>query len=114
LTCEWTGDDPFLIGAGAAACEDIAAAFGSEIVGRAAHDSLGAFHVQAYGKFVPIDEKLRKNLVLRLTTERGIYSLGRFATWRNLLLDDVVHDAAVIKALASSSEYDRRIQTRNY
>jgi hypothetical protein len=31
-----------------------------------------------------------------------------------LLLDDVVHDASVIKALSNASNYDRRLLTKNY
>lgn len=55
--------------------------------------------VQRYGKITPIDESARRHLLVRLTQEHGIYSLGRFATWRNILLDDVVDDIAVIKRL---------------
>lgn len=64
---------------------------------------------QEYGKIAPINETLRKHLVHLLTTDHGIYSLGRFATWRNLLLDDVVGDAAVIKRLIHATPYDRRL-----
>jgi hypothetical protein len=52
---------------------------------------------QKYGKILPIDERLRKEFVFYLTHEHGIYSLGRFATWRQLLLDDVVSDINVIE-----------------
>lgn len=64
---------------------------------------------QKYGKIAPIDPDLRKALVARITTDHGIFSLGRFATWRNLLLDDVVQDAAVVKKLINASEHDRRL-----
>lgn len=68
------------------------------------------FHSQQYGKIAPIDEDVRRALVLELTQKWNIYSLGRFATWRNLLLDDVVHDAAVIKRMmTASSDYDRAL-----
>jgi hypothetical protein len=47
--------------------------------------------------------------LFRLTHERNIYSLGRFATWRNILLDDVVDDiAAIKKLLKANSAYDIR------
>jgi len=73
-------------------------------------DQVQAEHVeQRYGKIAPIDEGLRKSLVARLTDEHGIFSIGRFATWRNLLLDDVVNDATVIKRLLTASRYDRRM-----
>jgi hypothetical protein len=62
---------------------------------------------QNYGKIVPLPDALRKHLLFRLTNEHHIYSLGRFATWRNILLDDVVDDIAVIKRLMRSGHpYD--------
>jgi hypothetical protein len=66
---------------------------------------------QRYGKIAPIDDSARRSLLFGLTQNCGIYSLGRFATWRNLLLDDVVDDIAVIKRLmrtADSYELRRR------
>jgi hypothetical protein len=57
---------------------------------------------QRFGKIVPLPDAVRKRLLFRLTHEHGIYSLGRFATWRNILLDDVVGDIAVIKRLANA------------
>lgn len=61
---------------------------------------------QQYGKIVPISDSERKNILFKLTQERGIYSLGRFATWRNILLDDVVKDAYAIKKMMNSQPYD--------
>ena len=61
---------------------------------------------QRFGKIAQVDDWLRKQLILRLSTEFNIYSLGRFATWRNLLLDDVVDDIAVIKRLLKLGSYD--------
>jgi hypothetical protein len=61
---------------------------------------------QRYGKISAIDEGFRRNFIYRLTQDYGIYSLGRFATWRNILLDDVVKDAQVIKRIMKSDNYD--------
>lgn len=61
---------------------------------------------QRYGKIAQVDDWQRKQLILRLSTEFNIYSLGRFATWRNILLDDVVDDIAVIKRLMRVGPYD--------
>jgi hypothetical protein len=61
---------------------------------------------QSFGKIAPIDDAWRKNFQFRLTHEYGIYSLGRFGTWRNLLLDDVLKDIVVIKRLMGSSAYE--------
>lgn len=63
---------------------------------------------QSYGKIAPIDDALRKQWLFKLTHDHNIFSLGRFATWRNILLDDVVDDIAVIKKLMRSSHYDLR------
>lgn len=70
---------------------------------------LGAVE-QRYGKIVPIDDAARKQLIFRLSHEHGIYPLGRFATWRNILLDDVVDDIQSIKRLlrSSAAAYDLR------
>lgn len=61
---------------------------------------------QKYGKILPIDERLRKEFMLWLTKEHNIYSLGRFATWRQILLDDVVKDVNVIENLIQGSGYE--------
>lgn len=64
---------------------------------------------QRYGKIAPIGATRRRALLLRLTEHYGVYSLGRFATWRNILLDDLVHDIAVIKKLMASDRYTTRM-----
>lgn len=66
---------------------------------------------QRYGKISPIDEQERRALVARLTQDYDIFSLGRFATWRNILLDDVVQDVDVIKQLMKASAYERKLQS---
>lgn len=64
---------------------------------------------QRFGKITPLaDDAARKHVLFRLTQEHNIYSLGRFATWRNILLDDVVKDIDVIKRLMRSGAYERR------
>lgn len=60
---------------------------------------------QRYGKIAPVDEMWRRNFILGATLQRQVFSLGRFATWRNLLLDDVLHDIAVIKRLITGGAY---------
>jgi hypothetical protein len=64
---------------------------------------------QRYGKIAPIDEGARRHFITTLTNEHNIFSIGRFATWRNLLLDDVVQDAAVVKRLITASHYERKL-----
>jgi hypothetical protein len=62
---------------------------------------------QQYGKILPIDEKNRNDFMFFATNKFNIYSLGRYATWRNILLDDLVKDLSVIsKFISSGSQYD--------
>lgn len=49
----------------------------------------------------------RKNWILSLTMKYRIYSLGRFAIWKNILQDDVYEDILKIREfLLSSTHYD--------
>lgn len=64
---------------------------------------------QNYGKIAPIDNGKRKAVIAQLTADHNVFSLGRFATWRNILLDDVVHDIAVVKRLLNATHYERRL-----
>jgi hypothetical protein len=68
-------------------------------------------HRQSYGKIAPIDEKFRRFAVERLSRSYGIYSLGRFATWRNILLDDVLQDLTVIKKMVTADSYTRKLES---
>lgn len=63
---------------------------------------------QQYGKLLPCDDKLRKEFIMAMTDQYGIYSLGRFATWRQLLIDDIVKDCYRIdKFIEQDSKYSR-------
>ena len=69
---------------------------------------------QKYGKILPIEESVRRKFIHHLTEHHGIYSLGRFATWRQILLDDVVNDISVIeKFIVRSDPYERSLHN-NY
>lgn len=61
---------------------------------------------QKNGKISPINEAWRKDFILNATLEHNIYSLGRFATWRNIVLDDVYHDILRIKQFINRDKYD--------
>ena len=61
---------------------------------------------QKNGKLAPIDEKARRKWILDLTLHHGVYSLGRFATWRNIVLDDVYHDILKIKSFINKDAYE--------
>lgn len=63
--------------------------------------------LQHYGKIIDLPRIDRESIMYELTREYNIYSLGRFATWRNVLLDDLVHDMEFINRLITSSAYQR-------
>ena len=65
--------------------------------------------IQEFGKFVPLENTKRKKLMFGLTKDFGVYSLGRHATWRKLMLDDIPNDLDVIQRLIEVDEYDIRI-----
>lgn len=64
---------------------------------------------QKNGKFTPLEENYRKQLMYFITSSLGIYSLGRHATWRKILLDDVVNDIQRIESMLKTSAYDRML-----
>lgn len=68
-------------------------------------------HYQQYGKLIPVvDDRARRAFIFGLTQQYQMYSLGRFATWRQLLLDDVVNDVKMIESLIVSREtYDQHL-----
>lgn len=50
-----------------------------------------------YAKITPIDDEERLSFIHWATDKHGVYSLGRFATWRpKVLLDDLVEDIRLI------------------
>lgn len=64
---------------------------------------------QSFGKIAPIDNNWRRNFLHRMTVERNIFSIGRFATWRNILMDDVIKDIHIVKRMMSATNYDRAL-----
>ena len=65
---------------------------------------------QKYGKIMPINEQKRKNFIYAMTTEYNIYSVGRFATWRQLLLDDVVKDIQIVEKFIENKNHYFRLR----
>jgi hypothetical protein len=100
LIIEYVGEPDKLIG-------KVIDAFGLR---NASLESLGCVR-QKYGKIVAIDDSERRAFILRMTLEHNIYSLGRFGTWRNILLDDVVGDVEVIKDLIKNDSYHKFIRS---
>jgi len=60
---------------------------------------------QKYGKLISGNRKYARRFISWATTERNVYSLGRFSTWKQILMDDCVRDINVI---------DNLIETENY
>lgn len=65
--------------------------------------------VQPFGKIVDLNKGDREAIMHELTAAHRIFSLGRFATWRNILLDDVVNDIESIDHLIKASAYGRKL-----
>jgi hypothetical protein len=68
-----------------------------------------SFNIQNFGKMVDMPKADREAIMFELTHAHNLFSLGRFATWRNILLDDVVSDIKTIDRLISASAYSRRL-----
>ncbi len=64
---------------------------------------------QVNGKIITMPREQRESILYELTRDFNVFSVGRFATWRNILLDDVVGDLEFIDRLMKSSEYARRM-----
>jgi hypothetical protein len=66
---------------------------------------------QKYGKLIKLEDSARKEFILALTDIYNIYSLGRFGTWRQILMDDVVQDIRKIEGMISDRDaYAKRLR----
>jgi hypothetical protein len=70
-------------------------------------------HKQRFGKIAPVNDEMRRNFIYRTTIDHNVYSLGRFATWRNIILDDVIDDIAIIKRLMTTGHYGASLHHSN-
>ena len=68
---------------------------------------------QNNGKMIPIDNKWRKEFIFKLTMEHNIYSVGRLATWKNIVLDEMYDDFLKVKKMIHNSKYDNYISIRS-
>jgi len=60
-------------------------------------------------KISAISSEERHRIIYNATTGHGVYSLGRYATWRpKVMLDDVFEDIFVIKKLLAQDQYTKR------
>lgn len=79
--------------------EEIANAFGLDL---SMMDFDNEFE-NKHGKIIPIDPDIRRSIIAELTEKFNIYSLGRFATWRNLRTDDLIDDLKKIDKIIKVS-----------
>jgi len=70
---------------------------------------------QKIAELTPYDRDIAKRFIVWLTQKHGIYSLGRYATWRpKLLLDDLPQDVRIIQSLISGGDsYSIRLKMQN-
>ena len=62
---------------------------------------------QEFGKISSeADDRLRCEFIMAMTTQYNIYSVGRFATWRQIVLDDVVDDVLRVRDMMLGNKYD--------
>lgn len=102
LICEFAGEHSHLSAALEEGCDRARLVFGLENM----HFELDDYGTQPLGKIEPLPDGIRKSLLYQMSRDHGVFSLGRFATWRNVLLDDVVNDIQVIKQLLRADSYD--------
>jgi len=66
---------------------------------------------QTYGKLVPVSLLEGRRFLLAMTDKYHMYSIGRFATWRQILLDDVVHDVKLVDSwITDRDAYNRKLK----
>lgn len=64
------------------------------------------FNTQEFGKIQEISEKVRQDFIRYATEKYNIYSLGRFACWKNLLTDDTFESIfKIMKMIQADSDY---------
>jgi hypothetical protein len=68
---------------------------------------------QKYGKIVELPREQREAILYELTRDFNVFSIGRFATWRNILLDDVAKDIGMVEKLMNASTYGRGLVLAN-
>lgn len=68
--------------------------------------------VQSLGKIVDMDESIRRRIITELTDRLNIYSLGRFAVWKNITSDVLLHDLDRIAKMIRYSNSERKYEMR--
>lgn len=63
---------------------------------------------QWHGKIVALPKARRRELIAQVTDRSGAYMLGRFGTWRQLLLDELVPDLKAICEMMDGGGWAQR------
>lgn len=69
--------------------------------------------MQPNGKLTEATDGSNKKFIHNLTVNHNVYSLGRFALHRNILLDDVLEDCYVIRRMISQDTYSQQLERSN-
>lgn len=69
--------------------------------------------VQKFGKIVPLERQVRESIIYELTKECNIFSLGRFACWKSILLDDVAKDLDKLEKMIGNTMYAKHLLFSN-
>jgi hypothetical protein len=71
-------------------------------------------YTQENGKIIEIDDAVRKKVLMELTEKYHIYSLGRYATWRNITSDVLIGDldkiSGMMKMSPSARKYSMKLE----
>jgi len=71
-------------------------------------------HKMQYGKIISIDDDVRRYLIMKLTKDYNIYSLGRHAIWKSIRTDHLLKDidkiAHMIRISKVNQEYLQRLE----
>jgi hypothetical protein len=73
---------------------------------------LESYHHQPYGKIAEVPDSIRRAIILSLTDNYNIYSLGRFAIWKPIRTDHLVKDLEQIQSMMMVSDERRRYESR--
>ena len=68
--------------------------------------------IQSMGKIVDMDDTIRRKTMTELTKKYNIYSLGRYATWKNITTEALLKDLEVISKMIGLSKDSREYELR--
>lgn len=69
------------------------------------------YYEQQRGKIVAIDDDARRLAIMDLTRRFGIYSLGRYAIWKPIRVDELLGDLEKIKRIWRLSKIRREYES---